>query len=139
MKHLTKYLILWAVLGLAACASPAAQMTPEQISSLSNQQLCNLKNNYLWDQNTEVEIGRRNLNCDPVYNECVQRGAESGPELSLCMNQIRDKQVMEQKIAQQEAELEAQRSRNELLMRSQGQQSQNPASPFCPTFPYCAK
>jgi hypothetical protein len=149
MKRIGKYLIVCAVMGLAACASPAAQMSPQQISSLSNQQLCDLQNNYLWDQNTEIEIGRRNLNCDPIYNECLLRGMKpDGPEMALCMNQIRETQALQAKVAQQQRELETERTLNEMRAGNQQQQNQvivvQPGSqrkantsPFCPTFPYC--
>lgn len=147
MTRIKNYLLIFAVLSLTACVSPAAQMTPEQLSTLSNQQLCNLKNNYLWDQNTEIEVGRRNLNCDPIYNECLLRGAEpNGAEMALCMNQIREQQAMQRTINQQQAELDLQRRRNDMIVQSQQVQARNQVvivqpqknpSPFCPTFPYC--
>ena len=113
MKKLILPIIL--ILGLAACASPAVNMSPEQVSQLSNDQLCQLKNSYAWEQKTEVEIGKRNLNCDPIYNQCRYQGHEDGsPQLASCMQQIRENLRLKQQMQAQQQEMERQQRRNEI-------------------------
>jgi hypothetical protein len=105
---LTKLLSLSLVLIVSACAeSPATTMTPQQISTLSNTQLCGLHNNYAWDQATEMEIGRRNLICDPAYIECSNRGNKPGtPAMALCMDQLRQNWALQEEVQKKDHELQ---------------------------------
>lgn len=98
---------------LSGCGSPAQQMTPQQISMLSNEQLCQLKNSYPWEQNTEIEIGRRNLNCDPAYNECIGRGNKPNtPAMAMCINQLRENWAMKKELEKKDAQLKQQQIQN---------------------------
>lgn len=108
-----KLIIISSALLLGACASPAQNMSPQQVSQLSDLQLCQLKNSYAYEQKTEIEIGKRNLNCHPAYMECASRGLKNGtPEMSLCANQVQENWAMQQRIQEQERELERQRRLN---------------------------
>lgn len=130
---------------LTGCESPAARMSPRDIASLSNQQLCVLNNGYGWEEKTQIEIGRRNLNCDPVFNECVSRGIKPNTsDMALCMNEIRQTQALESQVKKQESELEYQRTLNDIRLKKQANQpelepkNKNPYAPqFCPGFPFC--
>jgi hypothetical protein len=94
-----KYLLFLLVLTLSACASPAANMSSQQVASLSDQQLCNLQWNYPYEAKTEVEIGRRNLNCDPAYLECKSSGLKDGsPSLSHCIKTVQERNVLAQQV-----------------------------------------
>jgi hypothetical protein len=97
-SHIMKrYLQLLPLIILSACASPAAQMTPEQVSNLSNQQLCELTWNYPYEQKTQVEIGKRKINCDPVYIECDNSGVKPGtPGFMLCMKNVQERNELAQ-------------------------------------------
>lgn len=108
-------LFLYLELLLAGCVeSPAKTMTPQQISSLSNTQLCELSNNYEWDQNTEIEIGKRDLICDPAYIECSNQGHALGtPAMALCMDQLRENWALQEQVQEQQEELARQRQQAE--------------------------
>lgn len=100
---------LLALFLLSACGSPAKQMTPQQISMLSNQQLCELKNRYAWEQNTEIEIGRRNLNCDPAFNECIEKGNKPNtPAMGICVEQTRKIWALQRELERKEDKIEYQ-------------------------------
>lgn len=92
---------------LAGCAQPqVVHYSTEQIAQLSNAQLCELKNHYNPNANIEVEVGRRNLICDPIINECLGRGNKLGtPAMSLCIKEIKENIALKQELAQKEAEL----------------------------------
>jgi|GEM_PF-2578527 len=130
---------------LTGCASPAAKMSQRDITNLSNQQLCGLNNNYGWEEKTQIEIGRRNLNCDPVFNECANRGLKPNtPEIALCMNQIHQTLDLQAQVRKQQSDLEYQRTLNEIQLRKQANQvppqpqNQNSYTPqFCSGFPFC--
>lgn len=110
-----KRLLLISLLSLTACTSPAVTMTQAQVASLSNQQLCDLKNTYPYEQKTEVEIGRRNLNCDPVFNYCRIQGIEPNtPAMGMCIRNVHEQAAMEQQIQIQQSQLQAQESRQRL-------------------------
>ncbi len=84
-------LILAPMLLLAACASPTFQMSPEQIATLSDDQLCAYKNNYRNETKLELEIGRRQLNCNRFYRECLNRGNQPGTQaMAFCMDLVRE-------------------------------------------------
>jgi hypothetical protein len=92
---------------LYGCASPAQQMTPQQVSMLANKQLCDLHNAYPWEQKTEMEIGRRNLNCDPAFNECLNQGNKPGtPAMGLCVSQLRQSWELQRQVQQQQRQIE---------------------------------
>jgi hypothetical protein len=94
---------------LTACQSPTATMHPQQVSQLSNQQLCNLKNSYPWEQNLELELGKRGLNCDPDFNECRNRGIDtSSPAMASCINDIREKRQLQREMQQQQMQMQQQ-------------------------------
>lgn len=94
---------------LGACASPAQNMTEHQISQLSDIQLCQLKRAYAYEPKTEVEIGKRKVNCHPAYLECEQKGFKRGTaELSICADQLVKQADLQKKIDQQQKELERQ-------------------------------
>lgn len=83
-------LILIAVLGLSACASPTFNMTDGQIRSLSDDQLCSFHNSYRAEARTEDEIAARGLNCDRFYRECLRRGNKPNTEpMNFCMDILR--------------------------------------------------
>ncbi len=76
---------------LAACASPTFQMTPEQVRSLNDNQLCTYKNNYRSETKLDGEIARRNLNCDRFHRECLNRGNQPGTQaMSFCEDVLRE-------------------------------------------------
>jgi len=109
-----KIITLSTIILLGACASPAQNMTSDEVSQLSDLQLCQFKNTYAYEQKTEIEIGKRNLNCDPAYMECASRGLKnSTPEMSLCVKQVQDNWDMQQKLQAQQAELARQRAINQ--------------------------
>jgi hypothetical protein len=146
------FLGLCVLVLLSGCMSPAARMSQEDISSLSNQQLCGLNNSYGWEEKTQIEIGRRNLNCDPVFNECLNRGSKPNtPEMALCTNQIRQTMQLEEQVKRQQKTLESQmdKQRRELeyqrgldnlqrMKQANQPQIQNHHQPqFCAGFPFC--
>lgn len=109
MKRLTTILTITMLSGCAT--SPALQMSPEQVSMLSNAQLCELHNNYSPVSTTEVEIGRRNLNCDPAINECIGRGNKMGtPAMALCVQDLRQSWAMQRQLQQQDQQLQQQQT-----------------------------
>lgn len=111
--------ILTTILLAGCVTSPAVQMTSQEVSQLSNRQLCELRNNYPWEQNTEIEIGRRNLNCDPAENECLAQGNRPGtPAMALCVKQMRDGWAMQKELQQKDSQLQQQQ------IRMQNQQNQ---------------
>ena len=78
------------VLGLGACASPTFQMSPEQVASLGDDQLCAYKNSYRSETKLEAEVARRNLNCDRYHRECLKRGNKPGSEaMDFCRDLLR--------------------------------------------------
>lgn len=100
---MNKYFYLIPALILSGCVSPAASMTQEQVATFSNQQLCELTWNYPYEQKTQLEIGRRGLNCDPVYIECDNSGLEPGtPAFTLCMKNIQERNALAQQVQAQQ-------------------------------------
>lgn len=83
-------LLAVAVVGLAACASPARSMAPAQIANLSDYQLCRFSVGYRFEPNTEAEIARRGLVCTPETVECMGRGLEPhDPAMGFCVTAAR--------------------------------------------------
>ena len=83
-------LILIAVAGLAACASPALNMPDGQIRAIGDDQLCSLQNNYRSEPRVEAEIAARGLNCDRFYRECLRRGNKPETEaMNFCVDILR--------------------------------------------------
>lgn len=102
-----------ACLLLNGCESPAASMTPQQVSQLSNDQLCDLKNSYPWEQNTELEVGKRNLICDPAYNQCLGQGNKpDSPNMTTCINQLRENWALQEELGRKEQQLRTQQIQN---------------------------
>lgn len=102
MKKTTTILIT-AMLG--GCAPQVVHYSTDQIAQLSNAQLCELKN-YNHNAYIEAEVGRRNLICDPIINECLGRGNRlSTPAMSLCIKEIKENLALKQELAKKEAEL----------------------------------
>ncbi len=91
MPIMHKFSLLIMVLSICACASPTFQMSPEQVASLSDDQLCTYSNNYRGETKMNAEIARRNLNCDRYYRECLRRGnqPETGA-MKFCMDILRE-------------------------------------------------
>ena len=88
---------------VTACASPAQNMSVEQVSQLSDVQLCQLRGAYMYEPKTETEIGRRNLNCHPAYLECSNQGLQNGtPEMTLCARQLQEKWELQRQLQQQQ-------------------------------------
>lgn len=82
-----------AVLFLAACASPALKMTPQEIQSLNDSRLCSIHNGYDREPRVEAEVNRRNLICDPYVRECLARGNQPGTEaMGFCVAMMRENQ-----------------------------------------------
>jgi hypothetical protein len=76
---------------LSGCASPALNMTNQQIAQLSDDQLCSFQNNYRSESRTKAEIARRGLNCDRFYRECLRRGNQPGSQaMDFCMDILRE-------------------------------------------------
>jgi hypothetical protein len=92
---------------LAGCAQPQViHYSTDQIAQLSNAQLCEIKNNYNPSAYIEAEVGRRNLICDPIINECLGRGNRlSTPAMALCIKEIKENFALKQELAKKEAEL----------------------------------
>lgn len=85
-----KISILLSVLILSACASPSETMTQEQVSMLSDLQLCEYRNNYSTNNKLEIEIGRRNLDCSKESVYCLKRGhKKDDPDFNTCRNTSR--------------------------------------------------
>lgn len=87
-----KKILVFAMAGfLAACASPTFQMTPAQVSSLSDDQLCKYQNGYRAETKLEAEIARRGLNCNRFHHECLARGNQPGTQaMAFCMDLLRE-------------------------------------------------
>jgi hypothetical protein len=138
-------LALALIIPLTGCESPAARMSPHDIASLSNQQLCSLNNSYGWEEKTQIEIGRRNLNCDPIFNECINRGTKQNtPEMALCINQIHQTLALQEQLEEQQRDLEYQRTLNEIQLRKEANKNRqqpyntyNGQPQFCEGFPFC--
>ncbi len=109
-----------ALLCLGACQSPAVGMSPQELSSLSNEQLCSLQLSYPWEQKTEMEIGRRNLNCDPAFNQCLGQGHQpSSPGMTSCINQVRENWRLQKQVEDQQRQMQYQQiqMQNQQMMR----------------------
>lgn len=88
---MTRFIAIAAVLFLAACASPALKMTPQEISALPDNRLCSIHNNYNREPRVEAEVNRRNLVCDPYARECLARGNTPGTEaMGFCVATLRE-------------------------------------------------
>lgn len=122
---MNRFLIIAALcstLILTGCASPAERMSPTQVASLSDLQLCQLNNGYNFEQKTYVEIGRRGLNCDPAHVVCASRGIhDKTPEMDLCVGQVRlqqaqaaQMQAIQRHLREQRREIEHERNMLEL-------------------------
>lgn len=86
-----KLLILSVALSLGACASPTFEMTPAQVASLSDDQLCKYENNYRDETKLDLEISRRNLNCDRFFRACLKQGNQPGTKaMSFCQDVLRE-------------------------------------------------
>lgn len=83
--------LLLAICGLAACASPTFNMTDDQIRALGDDQLCHYHNSYRAEARAEAEIAARGLNCDRYYRECLRRGnAPQTEAMAFCMDVLRE-------------------------------------------------
>lgn len=92
MRYFLPFLMVFL---LAGCASPTFQMTPVQVSALSDDQLCSFKNNYRSETKAEAEIARRGLNCDRYYRECLRRGNQPNTEaMAFCQDILRQNERM---------------------------------------------
>lgn len=101
-----KYFLIPFMLLLAGCGSPLGDMTPQQISTLSDDQLCAYRNNYPYEEKTELEIGKRKLNCDPATRECQSTGHMLGtPAMALCVKQTRENWAMQEHLEQQQQQM----------------------------------
>lgn len=72
---------------LTACAgvSPTDTMTPEQISSLSDERLCSLQSHYDFEPKLEVEIGKRDIECTEEFLSCKRQGyIQKTPQFENC-------------------------------------------------------
>lgn len=88
-----KFSLFIMMLVVSACASPTFQMSPEQVASLSDDQLCTYRNNYRGETKMNAEILRRNLNCDRFHRECLRRGNQPGTEaMNFCEDILRENQ-----------------------------------------------
>ena len=87
-----KYPLLFILaLTLTACASPTLQMTPAQVASLSDDQLCSYQNNYRDETKLLAEIQRRNVNCDRFFRKCLQQGNQPGSQaMGFCIATLRE-------------------------------------------------
>lgn len=82
-------LAIGALVLLTACASPAERMTVEQVSSLTDVQLCQINNGYRPEPKVLTEIGSRNLNCDPAVTQCMAQGVrKDNPLMPLCVSSV---------------------------------------------------
>lgn len=88
MKYFASIL---ALLTLVACAeSPATRMSPLQVASLTDAQLCQMDSYYRAEPKTMQEIGKRGINCDAAAMECMARGIpQNSPSMALCMSAVR--------------------------------------------------
>ncbi len=88
---MNRFIAFFAVLLLAACASPALKMTPQEIQSLSDERLCSIHNGYDREPRVEAEVNRRRLICDPYVRECLARGNQPGTEaMGFCVATLRE-------------------------------------------------
>lgn len=86
-----RYLVIVLVCIITACSSPAELMNDQQVRALSDDQLCDYKNAYRNEYRTEAEIGRRGLNCNRYYRECLRRGNQPESQaMSFCMDLLRE-------------------------------------------------
>lgn len=86
-----KFLTMIFALALSACASPTFQMSPAQVASLADEQLCTYENNYRDEAKLTLEIARRGLNCDPYFRQCLARGHQAGTEaMGFCIDLLRE-------------------------------------------------
>lgn len=84
-------LVLVFVCIISGCASPAFNMTDQQIQAMSDDQLCQYKNGYRAEARTEAEIARRGLNCNRYHRECLRRGNQPGTQaMNFCMDLLRE-------------------------------------------------
>lgn len=91
MKHILGF---FAIILLAACASPTMKMSDADIAAASDDQLCKYKNNYFEEDRLNAELRRRglgDLECNRFYRECVGRGNQPGtPAMNFCMDLLRE-------------------------------------------------
>lgn len=91
-RDMKKLVPLVPILFLSGCVSPAAQMSPDQLASLTNQQLCELTWAYPYEVKTQVEIGQRGINCDPAHIECSNMGLQDGtPGFANCLGVVNER------------------------------------------------
>lgn len=130
-----KILSILCLLLLTACVSPASDMTSEQVAKLSNSQLCHLRNSYPWEAKTETEIGRRGINCDPLYLECKYQGFEDNtPEMRFCINSLEEQYALQKRLKEEEQK----RQTAEILRDREIRRNRSTAQgyPFPPNFPF---
>lgn len=92
MKHgfLISILYVFTTFSLASCASPAMNMTDEQIAHLSDDSLCDMNNNYRSYSRVNNEILKRNINCDRHYRQCLAKGNQPNTKaMDFCMDLLR--------------------------------------------------
>lgn len=93
---MTRFIAFAAVLFLAACASPALKMTPQEISALSDERLCSIHNGYDREPRVEAEVNRRRVICDRHVRECLARGNQPGTEaMGFCVAMLRENQRLQ--------------------------------------------
>ncbi len=86
-NFLISILYVLGVLVLASCASPAMNMTDDQIAQLSDDSVCDMKNNYRSYSKINDEVLRRNINCDPHFRKCLAKGNKPGTDaMQFCMD-----------------------------------------------------
>jgi hypothetical protein len=84
-------LVFVLIMLISGCASPAFNMTDQQIHTLSDDQLCSFKNGYRAEARTEAEVARRGLNCNRYHRECLRRGNRPGTQaMDFCMDLLRE-------------------------------------------------
>ncbi len=97
-----KIMIFTLAMFLAGCASPIESMTPQQISALSDSQLCYSDGIHRRGEKARQEIQRRNLNCDPDYRYCVESGFSPGTNQFLGCLRMRTQQSYQEALIEQQ-------------------------------------
>lgn len=87
-----RYLLFpFALMALVSCTSPTFEMTPAQIASLSDEQICKYDNSYRDETKLEAEIVKRKLNCDRFFRECLSQGNRPGTQaMNFCIATLRE-------------------------------------------------
>lgn len=127
LKLTTTILTTTAIAFLGAC-HPISSMKPEEVAQLSDDQICDYENRISNNEFVVLEIGKRNLNCDPFHRACLAKGLKPKTSaINICTDQLKENDRLQGKLGIKELLLQYERSR----------QVEEHNTRYCNDFPFC--